>query len=257
MGILAFNPTFIFQIRFSLNSYICTKNPLGIYKHIFFDLDRTLWDFDSNSRAALTDVYEAHHLGRYFESPEPFILGYHKHNELLWDRYRQGNIKKELLRSLRFDLTLKDVSVDNPALAREIGEDYLQLSTEKTILFPHTHEILTYLNGKYPLYILTNGFRETQFSKMKNCDLSKYFHTVFTSETIGYNKPHPKIFHWAMSSVNGKKEECLMIGDDIEVDILGAKSCGMDQVFFNPEKLINEANPTFAIESLLELKNIL
>ncbi len=227
------------------------------YKHIFFDLDRTLWDFDSNSRAALTDVFEIHQLARYFESPEPFINGYHKHNEVLWDRYRQGTIKKELLRSLRFDLTLQDVSVEDTDLAKAIGEDYLQLSTEKTIIFPYTHEILAYLHEKYPLYILTNGFRETQFSKMKNCDLSKYFHTVFTSETIGFNKPHPKIFQWAVSSVNGRKEECIMIGDDIEVDIEGAKSYGIDQVFFNPERLITESVPTYTIESLSELRGIL
>jgi len=230
---------------------------LKTYKHIFFDLDRTLWDFDSNSRAALTDVFEIHQLARYFESPEPFINGYHKHNEVLWDRYRQGTIKKELLRSLRFDLTLQDVSVEDTDLAKAIGEDYLQLSTEKTIIFPYTHEILAYLHEKYPLYILTNGFRETQFSKMKNCDLSKYFHTVFTSETIGFNKPHPKIFQWAVSSVNGRKEECIMIGDDIEVDIEGAKSYGIDQVFFNPERLITESVPTYTIESLSELRGIL
>jgi putative hydrolase of the HAD superfamily len=230
---------------------------LKAYKHIFFDLDRTLWDFDANSREALTDVFLNHHLDRYFESPETFINAYHKHNELLWNGYREGNIKKELLRSLRFELTLKEVKIDNHELAKAIGEDYLQLSTVKTILFPYTHEILNYLYEKYPLYILTNGFRETQFSKMKNCDLTKYFRNVFTSETIGYNKPHPKIFHWAMSSVNGRKEECLMIGDDFEVDILGARSCGMDQVFFNPEKLIVKEKTTFEIDSLMDLKNFL
>jgi len=233
------------------------EKQLAAYKHIFFDLDRTLWDFDSNSRAALIDAFRIHQLDRYFESPEPFIHSYHKHNEVLWNRYREGSIKKELLRSLRFDLTLKDVNVVDPELGKAIGDDYLHLSTEKTILFPYTHEILSYLQGKYPLYILTNGFRETQFSKMKNCDLLKYFHTVFTSETIGYNKPNPKIFQWAMSSVNGRKEECLMIGDDLEVDILGAKACGIDQVFFNPDRLFTHSKPTYTIESLIELKDFL
>jgi len=230
---------------------------LKAYKHIFFDLDRTLWDFDANSREALTDVFRSHNLDRYFESPEPFIKSYHRHNEVLWNRYRDGHIKKELLRSLRFELTLRDVKIINHDLAKEIGEEYLQLSTEKTILFPFTHEILAYLKEKYPLYIITNGFRETQFSKMKNCDLEKYFEHVFTSETIGINKPHPKIFQWAMSSVNGKKDECLMIGDDFDVDILGAKSSGMDQVFFNPEKLVTKIKPSYEISSLIELKNFL
>jgi putative hydrolase of the HAD superfamily len=233
------------------------KKRVKAYKHIFFDLDRTLWDFDANSRAALTDVFRKHYLDRYFESPEPFITSYHKHNELLWNQYRDGKIKKELLRSLRFELTLQEVQVNNPELSIAIGEDYLLLSTEKMILFPHTHEVLAYLSAKYPLYILTNGFAETQFSKMKKCDLSKYFQHVFTSETIGHNKPHPKIFQWAMSSVNGKKEECLMIGDDIEVDITGARRSGMDQVFFNPDQLITAEKATYEINSLLDLKKIL
>ena len=230
---------------------------MKVYKHIFFDLDRTLWDFDANSRAALTDIFRSHNLDQYFESPEPFIKAYHKHNDNLWNHYREGKIKKELLRYLRFELTLQEAKIQDTELAKAIGEDYLQLSTEKTILFPYTHEILAYLQPKYLLYILTNGFKETQFSKMKNCGLSRYFQHVFTSETIGYNKPNPKIFQWAISSVNGRKEECLMIGDDFEVDILGAKSFGIDQVFFNPDNLGFNVKPSYEIKSLIELKNFL
>ena len=230
---------------------------LKTYKHIFFDLDRTLWDFDANSREALTDIFEKHGLNRYFESPEPFVQAYHKHNELLWNRYREGHIKKETLRSQRFESALGEVKIENPSLAKALNEDYLKISTGKTILISGTHEVLAYLSKKYSLYILTNGFRETQLSKIKNCDLTKYFQYVFTSETIGYNKPNPKTFHWAMSSVNGRKGECLMIGDDNEIDIMGAKAAGMDQVFYNPEKLNTKLKPTFEIASLIELKEIL
>lgn len=251
------NPLVLYDSPETIFSYFCKKLKLKKYRHIFFDLDRTIWDFDSNSREALTDVYELHNLSRFFPSPGPFIESYHKHNELLWDRYRKGAIKKEILRSLRFDLTLQDVNIVNPKLSSALGEDYLNLSTEKTILFPGAHETLQYLANIYPLYILTNGFRETQFKKLKNCNLSGYFRTVFTSETIGYNKPHPKIFQWAMSSVNGRKTECLMIGDDIEVDIMGAQSCGMDGVFFNPDKLITKEHPAFEIQSLPELMDFL
>ena len=227
------------------------------YKHIFFDLDRTLWDFNANTQDVLTDIFNKHQLDLYFESPEPFIKAYHKHNELLFNQYREGQIKKEILRSQRFELVLSEAKIENPQLAKALNEDYLLLSTEKTVLFPHTHEILAYLQKKYSLYILTNGFRETQFKKMENCDLNKYFQRVFTSETIGYNKPHPKIFHWAISSVNARKDECLMIGDDIEVDILGARTAGMDQVFFNVSKIRSNVKPTFEISSLIELKEIL
>ncbi len=230
---------------------------MKLYRHIFFDLDRTLWDFDSNSREALTEIFNEYELIKYFSSTDQFIRIYHKNNNSLWTSYRNGKLKKEVLRSLRFELCLKEVRVNNPDLAKTIGERYLKLSTEKTIVFPYTYEILDYLFLKYPLYILTNGFNETQLIKLKNSRLSTYFRYVFTSETIGYNKPHPKIFQWAVSSVNARKKDCLMIGDDFEVDILGAKSFGIDQVFFNPENLQFEQKASYEISTLLELKEIL
>ncbi len=227
------------------------------YLHLFFDLDRTLWDFESNSYEALSDVYQKYALKPYFPDPEDFVRAYHKYNERLWAEYRLGSLSKEVLRSKRFELTLKERELINPELAKQIGEEYLALSVIKTRLFPNTIEILEYLKPNYKLYILTNGFRETQFSKMKNCGLDAYFDHVFTSETIGYNKPDTRIFSWAVNSVNGKKKECMMIGDDYDVDIAGATLYGMDTVYFNPMKLDNSAPSTYEITSLLELKSIL
>jgi putative hydrolase of the HAD superfamily len=227
------------------------------YKHIFFDLDRTLWDFDANSREALHEIFHVLKLDQYFSSTSEFVDIYHQHNAKLWEDYRHGKLNKKALRSLRFDLTLRDVRVNDPELAMTIGEHYLRLSTEKTLVFPFAFEILDYLFPKYPLYILTNGFRDTQFNKLKNTGLGNYFTHVFTSETIGFNKPHPEIFQWAINSVNARKKECIMVGDDFEVDILGAKSYGIDQVFFNPDNLIFEEKASYEIKSLLELKNIL
>lgn len=227
------------------------------YKHLFFDLDRTLWDFDSNSYEALKDIYENHGLASFFEHPDEFISTYHRHNERLWAEYRDGNLTKSKLRSVRFLLTLKEKKINDPYLAEKIGEEYLRLSVLKTNLFPCTHEILEYLQPSYNLYILTNGFRETQFKKMKNSGLEKYFKHVFTSETIGYNKPHLKIFQWAISSVNARKEECLMIGDDQKVDIAGGNAYGIDTVFFNPLGENQEIPSKYTINRLDELKEFL
>ncbi len=227
------------------------------YRHIYFDLDRTLWDFNSNSRAALTEIFQKYKLSSCFSSAEEFITIYNKHNDRLWDQYRKGNLTKAILRSKRFELTLKEKKLKDEDLAESIGEEYLRISPLKTILFPYTHEILTYLQPSYKLYILTNGFRETQLKKLKQCGMEQYFSEVFTSETIGYNKPHSKIFHWAVSSVNAKKNECLMIGDDQLVDITGANSYGMDSVLFNPEKMEQVVPSTFSITGLNELEKIL
>lgn len=230
---------------------------MGKYKHIYFDLDRTLWDFDANSREALGDLYRKFNLDTLFSSPEEFIESYHKHNERLWAQYREGNLTKAILRSKRFELTLRDKKVKDPVLAASIGEDYLSQSVIKTILFPNTKEILEYLKPFYNLYILTNGFRETQFKKLGNCGLDVYFDEVFTSETIGYNKPHQKIFEWAITAVNAKKDDCIMIGDDQEVDIEGARRFGIDTIFFNPQDEDPRVESTYIIQDLIELKNIL
>jgi putative hydrolase of the HAD superfamily len=227
------------------------------YKHIYFDLDRTLWDFDANSRQALGDVFRNFNLDRIFTNPDDFIQTYHKHNERLWAEYRDGNLTKAILRSKRFELTLKEKKVKDPVLAARIGEEYLSQSVLKTNLFPNTLEILDYLKPQYNLYILTNGFRETQFKKLANCGLDVYFDEVFTSETIGYNKPHVKIFEWAITAVNAKKNECIMIGDDQKVDIEGARRFGMDTVFFNPNKESPIVESTYIINDLSELKKIL
>jgi len=227
------------------------------YRHIYFDFDRTLWDFQTNSREALEDVFLKYKLDNVFADADEFIKTYHKHNEKLWDKYRIGNITKDSLRSERFKLTLKEKEIEDSHLSALIGKDYLDLSVLKTNLFPGTHEILNYLKPSYSLYILTNGFRETQLQKLKNCDLEKYFDEIFTSETIEYNKPHPKIFHWAVTAVNARKRDCLMIGDDQKVDIKGAKSYGLDTVLFNPENDPVMEAPQYMISDLLQLKEIL
>ncbi len=230
---------------------------MGRYKHIYFDLDRTLWDFENNSLEALMDIYHKYKLEQHFSDGKDFVSTYHLHNERLWEQYREGNLTKNILRSKRFRLCLEDRKVKDHKLAATIGDEYLLLSTIKTRLFPNTHEILVYLKERYHLYILTNGFRETQLSKLKNCGLEIYFEKVFTSETIGVNKPNQKIFEWAVNSVNARKSECLMIGDDEKVDIIGAKQFGMDTVFFNPAEREYSVKPEYVIKDLIELKNFL
>lgn len=230
--------------------------PSKRYIHLFFDLDRTLWDFETNARSAFQDIFKTHTLHYYFNDFDTFLKAYHKHNERLWTAYRQGKIKKKVLRTKRFYLTLKEFGVDSEDLAKKIGDEYIALSPNKTALFPDAIEVLEYLNTKYQLYIITNGFNEVQFLKMDKAGLSPYFRKVFTSENAGFQKPHPGIFAYCLNSVNAKKADSIMIGDDPEADILGAKNFGLDQVYFNPGKKHSEENPTYEIEHLKQLLEI-
>jgi putative hydrolase of the HAD superfamily len=227
------------------------------YKHIFFDLDRTLWDFDQNMRLTLQEIYNRHNLGSAFANYESFHNSFVGHNERLWDYYRKGNMKKEILRFKRFDLTLRDAGIKNEFLAQTIGEEYITESPMKTTLIPYTIETLEYLHTKYNLHIITNGFNEVQFTKLKLCGIEKYFQKVITSEMSGFHKPRPEAFSHPLSVVNAKKQESLMVGDDLEIDVLGAKNFGMDQVFYNPEGIAHSESVTYEIKSLKGLIDIL
>ena len=164
---------------------------------------------------------------------------------------------KEILRTKRFRISLAHFGITDEDLAEKFGDDYLDLSPTKTLLVPHAREILDYLHPKYQLHIITNGFLTTQQIKLKNCQLEHYFRSLTTSEVVGHNKPRKEIFHQALSSVNARKKESLMIGDDLDVDILGARKFGIDQFFLNRDGVIHTDPVSYEYNSLLPLKDIL
>lgn len=228
------------------------------YNHIFFDLDRTLWDFDHNTKIALNNIYNRYKLKNTFSDFDSFRKTFHTYNAFLWEEFRCGRITKEILRRTRFNLVLKEVGMDNAKLAESLDKEYIQQTPESTELIPFAIEILDYLKKKkYHLYILTNGFKETQFRKIKNSGIDNYFEKVFTSDELFSTKPSHEIFHAAITAVNAKKTESLMIGDDLKVDIIGARQYGIDQVFFNYKGIEHHEKVTYEIKSLVEIKKIL
>lgn len=228
------------------------------YKHIFFDLDRTLWDFEGNARITLNDLYTEFNLDQHFESFDEFSRIYHAHNERLWAEYRHGRVEKEVLRKLRFVLTLKSVKVKNDVLAHTLDHRYIADSPTKTSLMPNTLEIMAYLQKRgYPMTIITNGFNEVQWVKLKACGLEPYFAQMLTSENVGFQKPDSRIFEHALRIAACKPTDALMVGDDFEVDIAGARNAGIDQVFYNPNRMASQFKPSFEITDLIELKRIL
>lgn len=228
------------------------------YKHIFFDLDHTLWDFDKNSTETLLELYTKYSLSTLgVKSFHEFHSAYKERNEMMWDEYRLGKIDKETLRDKRFTFTFWDLGLDPETAPSGLSEDYIKLSPSRKHLFPHTHEILSYLKEKYVLHIITNGFQEAQHIKMESSDLNKYFKEIIISEHTGFKKPDIRIFEFSEKLANANSEECMMIGDGLEVDVLGAMNAGWDAVFFNPGKTPHKEILNYEINSLDELKNIL
>ncbi|MGF2411865.1 YjjG family noncanonical pyrimidine nucleotidase [Ferruginibacter sp.] len=229
------------------------------YKHLFFDLDHTLWDFNANAKAALTDLYALFDLDKKVAAAfEDFYNKYLYHNEILWDKYHNGLITAEDLKWKRMYRTLLDFKIGDEPLSKELSGKFLELLPVKKILFPHTTEILDYLlDKKYVLHLITNGFERTQWSKINNSGLAKYFTHMITSEASNSLKPKKEIFDYAMNKAGATLKESIMIGDNLDADIQGAINAGMDSIFVNHINATAHVKSTYTIYHLKELELIL
>ncbi len=227
------------------------------YKHLFFDLDHTLWDFDRNSEAVMRQLYKEYNFeSRGITDFDALFRSYNLHNDKLWDRYRKGFIKRDELRWKRMWLMLLDHKVADTALAHELGVAYLEILPTQTLLLPHTKEVLDHCKGRYEMHLITNGFETTQRLKLQYSGISRYFTHLITSEKSNSMKPHRDIFDFALKLANANIEESIMIGDAVDIDILGAINAGWDTVYFNPANKPHERKPTYEIQHLKELLEI-
>jgi putative hydrolase of the HAD superfamily len=228
------------------------------YRHLFFDLDHTLWDFEANAKATLEDLFQLLNLKeKGINDFNLFYKNYLHHNERLWERYRYGYIKQEDLRIKRMRQSLLDFKIADEELAQAMSVKFLERLPTRTILFPFTKEILTYLKGKgYQLHLITNGFEKTQHSKLKYSGLDIFFTEIITSEGSGSLKPHKEIFEYALRKTKALPGESIMLGDTLDVDIQGAINAGIDQVFVNHHRIMGHIQATYMVHSLKELENI-
>lgn len=227
------------------------------YKHIFFDLDRTLWDFNANASETLAQIIKVFKLENSVTNVDEFILYFHLYNDKLWDHFREGKIRKQLLRQERFRMLFHRYKIDDKELIAAVSRYYLNTAPSKTVLIDGASDILPYLAAKYKLYIISNGFYDVQLTKIVNSGISKYISKVFTSDRLGYAKPDKRIYEYAITSINAHKADCLMIGDDVKNDVIGAQNANIDQIYFNPGESETEIKATYEIKSLLELMEIL
>lgn len=234
-------------------------HPQRKYRHLFFDLDRTLWDFETNNLKSF------HELFQYFELKQKgiddfdhFFEEYHIINHALWEAYKKQEVTREHLNFHRFHDTLCLFGVNEPDLATRMGDHYLKISPYKTALYPGTIDLLLKLQDQYNMHIITNGFEDVQFIKMEQSKLDGYFQTIITSEEAGVKKPDQGIFDYALRKAGASAKESLMIGDDVEADILGAANAGIDQVWVKHPPLKPEIiKPTYEVDNLDDIRRIL
>jgi len=228
------------------------------YTHLFFDLDHTLWDFETNSRLTWLNVFYANGLDKTLTPDfEAFYSRYSFHNKRLWDRYHHGFIRQEELRWKRTWHTFLDFKLGDEKLAKALSLQYLEILPTQNALFPHTVEIVQYLTQKnYQLHLITNGFEDVQWGKLRNSSLDLYFKQVVTSERAQSLKPHAEIFNFALQAAGAQAAQSIMLGDNIDADIKGAMNAGLDTVFVNHIREAIDVEPTYMVHSLHELEAI-
>jgi len=228
------------------------------YKHLFFDLDHTIWDFDKNTEETLHELYHTYQLRDLgLHSPDRFIEVYTQNNHQLWADYHVGKITKQKLRETRFSKTFLDLGLSPELIPERFEDDYVTICPSKTNLFPKAHETLYYLKERYSLHLISNGFKESTEQKVNNNGLDIYFENVVISEVVGFNKPDRAIFNHALTLANAGIAESIMIGDSIEADIRGAQDYGMKAIYFNPERKEKPEDVQQEINCLSELMILL
>jgi len=209
-------------------------------KHIFFDLDHTLWDFEKNSKLAYIQLFSDLNLSIDIDL---FLKLYVPVNFAFWKLYREEKITQDELRYQRLKSVFDDMGFDaSDDLINEISHRYIELLPTNSFLYPGAIDLLDFLYPNYNLHIITNGFADVQNRKLLSSGLNKYFKTITNSEDAGVKKPNPLIFKKALSSSKALPQESLMIGDSLEADILGAMQLNIDTIFFNEHQMLHEVD---------------
>ncbi len=233
---------------------------LNAIKHIFFDLDNTLWDFIKNSEITLKKLYEEFRVEeKHHVSFSVWHAHYYAINEQLWTEYRDHKITKKQLKDIRFKSAFQKVGIHDTTIPQAFEKVYLNHLPKSNLLREGAREILEYLSNqnKYQLHIITNGFKEVSLNKIKGAYIDHYFNAVVSAEDVNTRKPDPKVFEYALNLAKASKEESIIIGDDYIADIIGGLDFGIQAIFYNILGREVKNNNFIEIKHLNEVKKYL
>jgi putative hydrolase of the HAD superfamily len=228
------------------------------YTTIFFDLDHTLWDYETSARETLRELYDHYLLNDLgIASFDDFHQQFRTVNQQLWHLYDHGKIGSEVIRAERFKQILAHFNVHEESVSQKLSADYLDLCPRKGNLMPGALQALNYLSKRYRMTVITNGFDDVQRIKLEAGNITQYFNHIITSQKAGYKKPAREIFDFALEENKIEAGAAIMIGDNLATDIAGARNAAIDVIFYNPDRLDHQASVTHEIRHLEELCSLL
>lgn len=223
-------------------------------KIILIDLDNTLIDFNECARHSIIDIFNKFNLPYSDNVFTTFIT----ENVKIWKRLENSEITKAQLREDRWNIILGKLGIDFDG---HIVEDLFEKGVAKSAYaVDGAYELLDYLYPKYDLYIVSNGFRFVQESRLKIGDFEKYFKEIFVSEDVGIPKPATEFFDYCFEKLgNPDKASVVLIGDSLSADIKGGVAYNIDTIWFNKnnDTLPDEIKPDYVVTRLQDINEIL
>jgi len=229
----------------------------NIKKHLIFDLDDTIWDFQRNSKETLLGLHQDYNLAKKGVTQQKFLQTFKEVNSRLWDQFDEGLITRDVIREKRFHSVLDKLAISHNGEAMQMQDEFMQKCSTSPFLVEGALQVLKHFHSTYTFHILSNGFDEIQFVKLESSGITHYFDKIITSGRAGFRKPQPEIFEFALNEIGATKEECIMIGDNPVADIEGAFHFGMDQIYYNTHEKECAITPSYSIKNLTKLLTIL
>lgn len=220
------------------------------YQWILFDADDTLFSFDAYQGLKLM-------FSRFStDFTEQDFAYYQSINKPLWQQYQQNAITATQLQHTRFTPWADQLQV-SPAT---LNSAFMSAMADICMPLPGATELLSALQGKVNMGIITNGFTELQRIRLERTGLSELFSALIISEQVGVAKPDKAIFEHAFSVMgHPPKEQILMVGDNPHADILGGINAGIDTCWINATGTAKPdgIEPVYQVSSLQELHQLL
>lgn len=228
-------------------------------KHIFFDLDHTLWDFEKNAEICLTEIFQTHHMADLGVADfDLFFQTFSQVNKRFWYLLDTKQITHDELRKERFRCALADLQVViSEEQSEAMNAQFLALLPNQSHLMPHTLDILEALHPHFQLHVLSNGFEQVQRRKMESGGILPYFTHVITNDLAKASKPNPAIFSYALGAAACSASEAIMIGDNWTADIEGALHMGMSAIHFDPTQAFHQDPHFIRIPSLHHIPHLI
>lgn len=224
------------------------------YSWILFDLDGTLFDYETAERTALEELW----IEAGFGSRADLLDTYQTINRALWLGLEAGTTSPDQIKTERFRRLLEALELDGNA--QELSDGYLRRLGAQTHLLPGARGLLERLAGNRRLGLITNGLSQVQRPRLASSLIGDHFELFVISEEVGFAKPDPRIFELALARMGRPpKEKVLMVGDNPVADIEGANRFGLDTCWLNLEGNHDGAEvcATYEIRRLRDLAGLL